>query len=95
MCYRGATLFAVRSISQRELRNDNAKVMRAVEAGESVVVTRNGKTVAVLRPATSADVTKGLPMGKPAQRNPRYASMQRVRAANSIDSMLSEMRDER
>jgi prevent-host-death family protein len=37
-------------IAQRELRNDNAKVMDAVAAGETFVVTRNGEPVAELRP---------------------------------------------
>ena len=39
-----------RTIPQRELRNDNAKVIEAVAAGESFVVTRNGVPVAELRP---------------------------------------------
>jgi len=39
-----------RTIAQRELRNDNAKVIEAVAAGESFVVTRNGEPVAELRP---------------------------------------------
>ncbi len=39
-----------RVIAQRELRNDNAKVIEAVVAGESFVVTRNGVPVAELRP---------------------------------------------
>lgn len=42
-----------RTIAQRELRNDNAKVMDAVTAGESFVVTRNGEPVAELRPLRS------------------------------------------
>ena len=40
----------VRTISQRELRNDSGEIMRAVEAGESFVVTRNGVPAAELRP---------------------------------------------
>ncbi len=44
----------VRTIAQRELRNDNAKVIEAVSAGESFVVTRNGEPVAELRPYRSA-----------------------------------------
>lgn len=40
----------VATIGQRELRNDNAEIMRRVEAGESFVVTRNGKPVADLVP---------------------------------------------
>ena len=39
-----------RTISQRELRNDNAEIMRRVEAGESFTVTRNGKPIADLVP---------------------------------------------
>jgi prevent-host-death family protein len=39
-----------RTIAQRELRNDNAKIIEAVLAGEHFVVTRNGEPVAELRP---------------------------------------------
>lgn len=37
-------------IPQRELRNDNARVIAAVAAGAHFVVTRNGEPVAELRP---------------------------------------------
>ncbi len=47
LCY---SLLVPRTIAQRELRNDNAKVIEAVAAGESFVVTRNGVPVAELRP---------------------------------------------
>jgi prevent-host-death family protein len=40
----------VRSITQRELRNESGEIMRAVEAGETFVVTRNGVPAAELRP---------------------------------------------
>lgn len=39
-----------RTINQRELRNDSGAIMRAVAAGESFVVTRNGVPTAELRP---------------------------------------------
>lgn len=39
-----------KTISQRELRNDSAAVLRAVEAGESFIVTRNGVPLAELVP---------------------------------------------
>lgn len=38
------------TIAQRQLRNDNAEIMRRVEAGESFVITRNGRPVADLTP---------------------------------------------
>ncbi len=40
----------IKTIAQRELRNDNAKVIDAVASGETFVVTRNGVPVAELRP---------------------------------------------
>ncbi|MGL5859202.1 MAG: type II toxin-antitoxin system Phd/YefM family antitoxin [Angustibacter sp.] len=43
-----------RIIAQRELRNENAKVIEAVTAGETFVVTRNGEPVAELRPLRRA-----------------------------------------
>lgn len=43
-----------RIIPQRDLRNANAKVIAAVVAGESFVVTRNGVPVAELRPIERA-----------------------------------------
>jgi antitoxin (DNA-binding transcriptional repressor) of toxin-antitoxin stability system len=55
-----------KTISQRELRNESAAVMDAVEAGETVVVTRNGHPVAELRRArgrqfaTTAEVARAL-----------------------------------
>lgn len=47
MCY---TRHMTKTIAQRELRNDNAKVIDEVVAGESFVVTRNGVPVAELHP---------------------------------------------
>lgn len=47
-------VFVANVIAQRELRNDNAKVIDAVAAGESFVVTRNGVPVAELRPIRPA-----------------------------------------
>jgi prevent-host-death family protein len=38
------------TIGQRQLRNDNAEIMRRVEAGEAFIITRNGKPVADLVP---------------------------------------------
>jgi antitoxin (DNA-binding transcriptional repressor) of toxin-antitoxin stability system len=39
-----------REITQRQLRNESGEVMRALDAGESFVVTRNGVAVGELTP---------------------------------------------
>ena len=46
--------YVTKTIAQRELRNDNAKVIDAVASGETFVVTRNGVPVAELRPIRRA-----------------------------------------
>ena len=38
------------SISQRELRNDSGRIMRALDDGQQFVLTRNGTPVGELRP---------------------------------------------
>jgi prevent-host-death family protein len=39
-----------REITQRELRNESGEIMRALDRGESFVVTRNGVPVGELTP---------------------------------------------
>jgi prevent-host-death family protein len=43
-------IVVTRSITQRELRNDSGEIMRALDRGESFVVTRNGAPVGELTP---------------------------------------------
>jgi antitoxin (DNA-binding transcriptional repressor) of toxin-antitoxin stability system len=40
----------VRDITQRQLRNDSGEIMRALDHGETFVVTRNGVPVGELTP---------------------------------------------
>ncbi len=46
-CYAGRVS---EQISQRELRNDSGRIMRALDDGSSFVITRNGRPVGELRP---------------------------------------------
>jgi antitoxin (DNA-binding transcriptional repressor) of toxin-antitoxin stability system len=39
-----------RQVTQRQLRNESGKIMRALDRGESFVVTRNGVPVGELQP---------------------------------------------
>lgn len=42
-------------VASRELRNDTAGLLRRVEAGESIVITRRGRPVANLTPHRSIE----------------------------------------
>jgi prevent-host-death family protein len=52
------------TISQRELRNDNAKIMRRVEQGEQFVVTRNGSPIADLVPHRGSNPQRFVPVAE-------------------------------
>jgi prevent-host-death family protein len=43
----------MRTITQRQLRNDSAAILRQVQAGRRLTVTRNGKPVAELLPVAA------------------------------------------
>ena len=67
LCY-GSYPQLVETIGQRQLRNDNAELMRRVEAGESFVVTRNGRPIADLVPHGGAPTRPRLTVAEAQER---------------------------
>lgn len=88
---RRATLRSVRSISQRELRNDNAAVIRAVEAGESFTVTRRGVPVARVTPVPETE----LRLVRAARPGYDVTVLSRVVASRSTAEHLDDLRSGR
>jgi prevent-host-death family protein len=82
----------VRTISQRELRNDNAEIVRGVESGETYTVTRHGVPVAVLMPVGAGT---DLRCDRPAKRRPRYRALARVKTSTPTQDVLEDLRGER
>jgi len=73
----------MRIVTQRELRNDVARVLREVEAGETVQVTVRGRLVAELGPARRRGLT------------PRDRAVELLRTpadAHWLDELLDERR---
>jgi prevent-host-death family protein len=66
-------------ITQREFRNNSAAIMDAVEAGETYHVTRNGVTVAELRPVSRRRKVSAEELVERHKKLPRvdYAEMRR------------------
>lgn len=92
---RGATRCygrSVKTISQRELRNDNAAIMAGVEAGEVYTVTRRGVPVARLGPI---DREADLRCVRPARSRPDFTSLPRVASEVSTQDILTDLRGER
>jgi prevent-host-death family protein len=82
----------VRTISQRELRNDNAHVIRGVERGETFTVTRRGVPVARLIPFTD---DSDLPCDRPAKRRPVYTGRRRAESSRTTSELLDDLRGDR
>ena len=60
-----------RTITQRELRNDSGAVLREVQAGRTLIVTRNGVPVAELRPVPPRRFVPRAVIADAARRAPR------------------------
>ena len=81
----------MRSISQRELRNDNAAIVRAVEGGESFTVTRRGVPIAVLAPIrSSSDLGCLRPATKTAASIPQPDETSEVSTATVLDELRGD-----
>ncbi len=79
-CATSATLqFVSKIITQRELRNQSAAVLREVQAGHTIVVTRNGVPVAELRPVQPRRFVPRAVIAEAAKRAPRIDA-RRLRA---------------
>jgi prevent-host-death family protein len=80
-----------RIINQRELRNQSAAVLREVEAGETIVVTRNGTPVAELRPIRARRFVLRATISQAAARAPRIDAG-RFRA--DLDAVVDQRLDD-
>ena len=79
-----------RMITQRELRNDLGAVLREVEAGRTLIVTRNGTPVAELRPLQPRRFVARATIADAAARAPRVDAG-RFRA--DVDAVIDQSID--
>ncbi len=80
-----------RRITQRELRNDSGAVLRDVQAGETVTVTRNGTPIAELRPISPRRFVPRAAIAYARSRAPRV-DFARLRA--DLDAVAKPLTDE-
>jgi prevent-host-death family protein len=80
----------MRTVSQRELRNDSGAILRAAEAGEIVVVTRNGIATAQLGPVEPARAIAREVAIEGARRLPRVDA---ARLRREVDALVDQSID--
>ena len=90
----GATTATVplmgRIITQRELRNDSGAILREVQAGQTIIVTRNGVPVAELRPIAPCRFVPRAVIADAARRAP-HIDAGRFRA--DVDAVVNQSVD--
>lgn len=85
----------VERLSQRELRNESGRVLRAVGEGHSFVLTNRGVAVGRIVPLDAPDPT--LPIARPAKRVGGWAALkpQKSESDRPMGQILDEMREDR
>jgi len=84
MCY---TDVMARRITQRELRNESGRIMRALDKGESFTVTRNGVPVGELVPVRPRAFVAAEAVAAAYRRAPRIAH---TRFRKDLDSTINQ-----
>ena len=79
-----------RTISQRDLRNDSGAILREVQAGHTITVTRNGVPVAELRAVPRRRFVLRAVIAEAARRAPRVDA-DRLRA--DLDAVVDQSVD--
>ncbi|AZN30749.1 type II toxin-antitoxin system prevent-host-death family antitoxin [Flaviflexus salsibiostraticola] len=85
----------IETLSQRELRNESARVLRAVTSGQSFVLTNRGAPVAKIVPLSNQE--PGLSITRPARRRGGWAELgiERRNHGESLSAILEDLRGDR
>lgn len=85
----------VESLSQRELRNESGRVLRAVSEGHSFVLTNSGVPVGRIVPLDAP--AAALPIARPARREGGWRAMaiERKTSERSLTETLDDLRGDR
>lgn len=83
------------SLSQRELRNESGRVLRAVSEGHSFVLTNSGVPVGRIVPLDAP--APSLTIARPARREGGWAALaiERKTGTKSLAETLDELREDR
>ena len=87
----------MRTIPQRELRNDSGRILAEVAADETIEVTNNGRVMAVLVPPRLSPLERGRRGGNviPAGERVRLRDVPRVVSEVPLQEVLDDLKSER
>ena len=82
---------AMRTITHSDLRNNSARILREAEAGETMLITNRGKTVAVIGPPSSLATSNGPRLVRPATRT-TLEGINPVQGGRPTAELIDELR---
>lgn len=88
----------MRTVTHREMRNSSGEILRAVAAGESVLVTNHGQPAALITrpPASELDRLRALGATRPARSDVTTLRALRPKASgSSTKEILDDLRGDR
>lgn len=88
----------MRTITHRELRNESAKILREVSAGEIIEVTNHGEVAAVIVPPSMTSLERLTAAGKVRPAAGTDVDLRRVprsRSSSTTRELLRDVRGER
>lgn len=85
----------IERLSQRELRNESGRVLRAVSEGHSFILTNSGVPVGRLVPMDAPG--PALTIARPAKREGGWAALgiERKPTTRSVSEIVDELREDR
>jgi len=89
-CYMCYILTMNRIITQRQLRNDSAQVLREVQAGQTLIVARRGVPIAEVRPVSTRRFVPRASIVASIERSPRVDG---ERFRSEIDAIVDQSVD--
>jgi len=82
-------------VTVRELNQQTGEVLRRVEAGETLIVTKNGREVAMLGPAPRGTLARLRATGQVRSRVRGFHPLEKVAVSASTAQILGDLREDR
>lgn len=81
-----------RTVPHRELRNNSSKVLREVQAGETVEISNHGEVVAIMTPPPRRSIAASI---RPARVKGGFSGLPRVRLGVPVQDSIDDLRGDR
>ncbi|GAA4175168.1 type II toxin-antitoxin system prevent-host-death family antitoxin [Gryllotalpicola koreensis] len=83
------------TVTHREMRNNSGEILRRVEAGETILVSNNGRAAAMISPVPDSSLEALIARGEARRARGDIGALAAIRRATSSTSTAALIRDSR